>query len=103
MSTLACVSAVRRSSRLNPYEASAVGLAWMRPAGRCPPLMLTSPTPVSCEIFWASVVSVRSSTLDSGSDLEVMASVRIGESAGLILLLVGGGGGGGVARVRGGD
>jgi len=30
----------------------------MRTAGRWPPLMLTSPTPVSCEIFCASRVSL---------------------------------------------
>ena len=38
----------------------------MRTAGFCPPLMLTSPTPGSCEIFCASRVSARSSTFDSG-------------------------------------
>jgi hypothetical protein len=38
----------------------------MRTAGFCPPLMLTRPTPVSCEIFGASRVSTRSSTCDSG-------------------------------------
>ncbi len=58
----------------------------MRTAGFCPPLMLTSPTPGSCEIFCASRVSARSSTLVSGSVLEVSASVRIGASAGLVLL-----------------
>ena len=66
--------------------ASAVGLACTRTAGFCPPLMLTSPTPGNCEIFCASRVSARSSTCDSGSTLEVSASVRIGASAGLILL-----------------
>ena len=50
--------------------ASAVGFAWMRTAGFCPPLMLTSPTPGSCEIFCASRVSARSSTFDSGSVLD---------------------------------
>ena len=34
----------------------------MRTAGRWPPLMLTRPTPGSCEIFCASRVSARSST-----------------------------------------
>ena len=48
--------------------------------------MLTSPTPGSCAIFWASRVSARSSTRGSGSVLEVSASVRIGVSAGLTLL-----------------
>ena len=35
----------------------------MRTAGFWPPLMLTRPTPGSCEIFWASRVSARSSHL----------------------------------------
>ena len=43
------------------------GLAWMRTAGRWPPLMLTRPTPGSCEIFCARRVSARSSTCGSGS------------------------------------
>src|SRR6185436_1354225 len=43
--TLALPMAVRRSSRLIPYEASAFGLAWMRTAGRWPPDRVTSPTP----------------------------------------------------------
>ena len=38
----------------------------MRTAGFCPPLMLTRPTPGSCEIFCASLVSARSSTFGSG-------------------------------------
>ena len=42
---------------------SAVGLACTRIAGFWPPLMLTSPTPGSCEIFWASRVSARSCDL----------------------------------------
>ena len=35
----------------------------MRTAGFCPPLIDTRPTPGNCEIFCASVVSARSSTL----------------------------------------
>ena len=62
------------------------GLAWMRTAGFCPPLMLTSPTPLSCEIFGASRVSTRSSTCDSGIESDVIAIVSIGASAGLVLL-----------------
>ena len=58
----------------------------MRIAGFCPPLMLTSPTPGSCEIFCAKVVSARSSTCGSGMLSEVIARVRIGASAGLTLL-----------------
>ena len=60
--TLVCDRAVRTSSRLSPYDDSATGLAWMRTAGFCPPLMLTSPTPANCESFGASRVSTRSST-----------------------------------------
>src|SRR5271168_4263683 len=52
--------------------------------------MLTSPTPDTCEIFWASRVSAKSSTWVSGSSVEVNASVRIGASAGLVLLYIGG-------------
>ena len=44
-----------------------MGLAWMRTAGFWPPLMLTRPTPASCEILGARRVSARSSTLVSGS------------------------------------
>ena len=57
----------------------------MRTAGRCPPLMLTSPTPLSCEIFWARLVSLISSSVVSGSVFDVTAMVRIGASAGLTL------------------
>ena len=46
---------------------AASGLAWMRTAGFWPPLMLTRPTPGSCEIFCARRVSARSSTWSSGS------------------------------------
>jgi hypothetical protein len=84
--TLALASAVRRSSRLMPYAASALGLARTRTAGRCPPLMLTRPTPGSCEIFCARRVSARSSTAMSGKVREVRARVMIGVSAGFTLL-----------------
>ena len=57
----------------------------MRIAGRWPPEMLTRPTPLSCEIFCASRVSLMSSSSVSDMLLEVTASVRIGASAGLIL------------------
>jgi hypothetical protein len=61
-------------------------LTWIRTAGFCPPEIETSPTPGSCEIFWAKRVSAKSSTFERGSVFEVKASVMIGESAGLILL-----------------
>ena len=58
--------------------------------------MLTSPTPESSEIFWASRVSARSSTCGSGSVADVRPRVRIGASAGFTLLYTGG-----VGRSRG--
>jgi hypothetical protein len=57
----------------------------MRTAGRWPPLILTSPTPLNCEIFCTRRVSARSSTWVSGIVFEVSARVRIGASAGLTL------------------
>ena len=56
-------------------------------AGRWPPLMLTRPTPGSCEIFCAIRVSARSSSFVSGSVCDVSASVRIGVSAGIDLVV----------------
>ena len=38
----------------------------MRTAGFWPPLMLTNPTPLNCEMRGARRVSTRSSTCDSG-------------------------------------
>jgi len=76
---------VRRSSRFNPYAASALGFTTTRTAGRWPPLMLTTPTPLSCEIFCATRVSARSSTSVSGMTLEVIPRVSTGASAGLTL------------------
>ncbi|MNT00267.1 hypothetical protein D3C72_1346940 [compost metagenome] len=84
--TLAEPIAVRRSSIDIPSDASAVGLAWMRTAGRCPPLMVTRPTPWICEIFCATRVSTMSCSLGSGMVSDVMAMVMIGASAGLTLL-----------------
>ncbi len=83
--TLALPSVVRRSSTFSPYAAKARGLICIRTAGRCPPLMLTSPTPGCCEIFCASRVFATSSTCVSGKVFEVSANVRIGASAGLTL------------------
>src|SRR5665647_1701091 len=44
---------------LRLLAASAFGLTCMRTAGRWPPLMLTRPTPDSCEIFCANRVDTR--------------------------------------------
>src|SRR5258708_28069199 len=65
----------------------------MRTAGFWPPLMLTRPTPLSCEILGARRVSTRSSTCDSGMELEVTAKVSTGASAGIVFVVIGGGGG----------
>ena len=62
----------------------------MRTAGRCPPEMLTTPTPGSCETFCASRVKDRSSTSMSLSVADVTASVMMGASAGLNFAYVGG-------------
>src|SRR5580704_1485152 len=88
--TFALASAVRRVSRLRPYDASAVGFARTRTAGRCPPLILTRPTPWSWEILCAIRVSANSSIFGSGTVVDVMANVRIGASAGFVLLYTGG-------------
>src|SRR5258708_13596312 len=55
--------------------------------------MLTRPTPLSWEILGARRVSTRSSTCESGMELEVTAKVSTGASAGFVFLLVGGAGG----------
>jgi hypothetical protein len=83
--TLALLMVVRRSSMLSPYAASARTLAMTRTAGRWPPLTLTRPTPSICEIFCASRVSARSSSVVSGSVLEISPRVMMGASAGFTL------------------
>jgi hypothetical protein len=85
-STFAVPSAVRTSSSDRPYPSSAVGFAWIRTAGFWPPAIETSPTPESCEIFCARIVSAVSSTFESGSESLVSESVMIGASAGFTLL-----------------
>ena len=71
---------------LRLYDASARGFAWMRTAGRCPPAMLTSPTPGSCDTFCAMRVSTRSCTRGSGIVADITAMLMIGASAGFTLL-----------------
>ena len=63
-----------------------MGLACTRTAGFWPPLMVTRPTPGSCEIFWARVVSAKSSTFWRGIVSQLSAKVRMGASAGFTLL-----------------
>ena len=82
--TFDCPMAERTSSIVRPYDERAVGLTWTRTAGFCPPLMETSPTPGSCEIFCAKRVSAKSSTFERGMESEVRARVRIGASAGFV-------------------
>src|SRR5258707_6752534 len=62
----------------------------MRTAGFWPPLMLTRPTPLSWEILGARRVSTRSSTCESGMELEVTAKVSTGASAGVGFIEMGG-------------
>ncbi len=83
---------MRTSSRPRPLDASARGFTCTRTAGRWPPESVTSPTPGNCEIFCARRVSTRFCTSGSGTDLELMPSVRMGASAGLTLLYTGGAG-----------
>ena len=84
--TLAAAMALRTSSRPMPAAASASGLACTRTAGRTPPAMLTRPTPLICDSFCATRVSISSWMRGSGSVSEVMARVTMGASAGLTLL-----------------
>jgi len=57
----------------------------MRTAGRMPPWMVTRPTPATSLKRWVNMVSVRSLSCRSEIDGDVIASVMIGESAGLTL------------------
>ncbi len=84
--TLAARSALRMSSSPSCSPASAVGLAWMRTAGRWLPWIDTNPTPDTCDSFCASTESARSATWFCGSTSELIASCRIGASAGFTLL-----------------
>ena len=83
---LALPIAMRTSSSDRLYAASAFGLARIRMAGRWPPLMLTSPTPDTCDSLAASRVSARCWISGSGNVRDVSARVTIGVSAGLTLL-----------------
>src|SRR5438552_11462300 len=58
--------------------------------------MVTRPTPETCEIFWARMLSAASFTWSSGSDFDDTDRVSTGWSAGLLFEYVGGAG-----RVRG--
>ncbi len=51
--TVVVASALRRSSRVRPTPASAIGSACTRTEGCCPPPTVTWPTPSTWEIFWA--------------------------------------------------
>ncbi len=75
-----------------PMAASASRLPCTRTAGRCPPASVTRPTPVIWLIFSASRVLTMFCTSVSGRLSELMASCRIGASAGFTLAYTGGAG-----------
>ena len=64
----------------------AAGLTRTRTAGFWLPWIETRPTPLTWLSFCARTVSAKSLTLSSGRLSEVIASERIGVSAGLTLL-----------------
>ena len=84
--TFAALMVVRMSSSDRLLPASADGLAWMRTAGLRPPAIDTRPTPGTCESLGANRFSTRSWMRITCNEGEVMASVKIGASAGLTLL-----------------
>ena len=84
--------AVRTSSSVRPSCASAVGWPGCARPGGGPPAIATRPTPCTCDSLGARRFSTRSFTRITGSEGEVMASVRMGASAGLTLLYSGGAG-----------
>ena len=86
MFTLAWLMAVRTSSNEKPDAAKAWLLTCTRTAGRCPPAMLTKPTPATCDKRMAKRFSTMSCTCVIGKLPELMAKVRMGASAGLTLL-----------------
>ena len=61
----------------------------MRTEGFCPPAMETMPTPVTCEIFCARLVSAASSILSSGSESEVKRQRHDGRVGGVHLAVDG--------------
>ena len=58
-------------------------------AGRCPPLMLTKPTPGNWEILAINLDSANFCMVGNGKVGEVRAKVKMAGSAGLILLYIG--------------
>jgi len=78
---------VRRSSSVMLYDASEVGLAWMRTEGFLSAPILTRPTPGSCEnLLGKARVGQIFNLVERQFLRRSSASVRIGESAGLVLL-----------------
>src|SRR3546814_8335750 len=84
--------AERKLANVSRWAARARGLACIRTAGRCPPVMLTRPTPDTCDSFCATRMSIRSRTSYSGKVGEVTARLITAVSAGLTLLQTGGAG-----------
>ena len=78
------------SAKVSPIAANACGLACTRTAGRWPPLMVTKPTPATCEMRVASRVSARSCNWVSGIEGDDTAMLITGVSAGFTLLYTGG-------------
>ena len=80
-----------------PCRRAPAGSTWTRTAGFWPPLMVTRPTPETCEIFCAEDrVGEVVDLVERQRRRELIASVRIGVSAGLLFEYVGG-----VGSVRG--
>ncbi len=89
---LPALMALLMESSDRPMLASACRLPCTRTAGRWPPASVTRPTPSIWLIFSASRVLTMFCTSVSGRLSEVMASCRMGASAGLILAYTGGAG-----------
>ncbi len=84
------VIAVATSSSAMPRDASWPGSSWMRTAYFCAPYTRTCATPPTIESRCASVVSPYSSSVESGTSVDVSANVKIGASAGLVFWYDGG-------------
>ena len=84
-SGLALTIAVRTSSLAIPAAASAPGLKRMRTAGWSAPLTLTCPTPCTCAMRCAMIVSATSYIALGAMVLDVSATISAGAAAGLAL------------------
>src|SRR5271165_6218926 len=91
LATLAFADATAERTASSPilYLFSRLGLASMRTAGCDEPHTNTWPTPSTCESFWPMIESAASYISSWVRASEVMARMRTGASAGLILRYVG--------------